>query len=299
MIYQIDELPVFSTITVIINVDTCMVTTLAIFSAKRYTSDDVLVLDCSKDKNEIEYLEKLQTKEKFYLCKLPLQIHGKTIDFLFRALKADYIRLLDSDAELLSSNWIGTDLLGKGSVFGCGFFHEPHMMDNKAMRGGKFHFYQERMYIPCVLLKTKFVKQALEAGKTFAAKKVYNDFPRLPLLSHLLYFRFAFRFFQNHDVRLFRIFRHTYGEYFKPSMVYYDTGAEIYLYLKYQKGLDFIGYPMKYHNSYFSHYHGITRKILNKKDFNATSYDDVGRIVYHRLCSEYHFDFFDFVGVAK
>lgn len=296
MIYKIEMLPHFSTVTVIINVDTCMATTLAVFSAKRYTNDKLLIIDCSKDDKEIRYFEKLQEKVDFFLCKLPLRIHGETIDYLFNNIRADYIRLLDSDAELLSSDWIGTELLVNDNVFGCGFFHEPHMMDNNAMRGGKFHFYQERMYIPCVVLKVDHIKRALANNCTFAAKKIYNDFPLIPFLSHLAYFRFAFKFFQKHDFVIFRLFRHKYGEYFRPSMVYYDTGAEIYLYLKYKCNLDFIGYPMKYHNPYFSHYHGITRKVLNKKDFNATSYDDVSKIIYSRLLESYKFDFFDFYG---
>jgi hypothetical protein len=164
-------------------------------------------------------------------------------------------------------------------------------MTNKDMRGGIFCYYQERMYIPCVLLKTVPVKEALRSGHSFAAKKVYNDFPLIPLFSRLLYYRFYFNFFQRHDISILRLFRKIYNDYYKPSMIYYDTGADIYMYLKYKCGYDFIGLPQRYSNQYFAHYHGITRKILNPKDFNSKNYDTIQDEISNNLKTKYLFDF--------
>lgn len=183
----------------------------------------------------------------------------------------------------------GDRFIDSDNIFGYGFIHGPSPMTNKDMRGGKFCYYQERMYIPCVFLKVLLVKEAIQAGCSFAAKKVYNDFPLIPIVSKLLYYRFYFNYFQEHDISILRLFRKRYSDYYKPSMVYYDTGAEIYMYLKYKCGYDFIGLPVRYHKQYFAHYHGITRKTLNKNDFNSTPYDEVEKEVEFNLKTKYSF----------
>jgi hypothetical protein len=143
-----------------------------------------------------------------------------------------------------------------------------------------------------VLVKRQMILEALDAGCSFAAKKVYNDFPLLPLIARLAYYRLFFVFFQEHDMPIFAPFRRRYNDYHKPSMVYYDTGAEVYMYLKYKCGYDFIGLPEKYHGRYFNHYHGITRKMLNKKDANSSEYkpDEIEK----RLVDVYGFKYDEF-----
>jgi hypothetical protein len=179
------------------------------------------------------------------------------------------------------------------NIFGYGFVHGPSQMTNQSMRGGNFCYYQERMYIPCVLLKTAPVKEAIQAGCSFKAKKVYNDFPIVPMLSKLLYFRFYFKFFQKHDICMLPLFRRRYNDYYKPSMIYYDTGAEIYMYLKYKLGYDFIGMPVRYFPKYCAHYHGITRKILNNKDPNSAAYNAIIDEIIHNLKTKYSFNLDD------
>ncbi|MDR2601885.1 MAG: hypothetical protein LBC53_05480 [Spirochaetaceae bacterium] len=300
MIQKIENLPEFDVLAVIINVDTKIPASLALFSAMRYTKFPVLIVDCSKDGRELSFFERLQNEYDFYLTSLPLNIHGKTIDYLFLNIKAKALLLLDSDAEILSPFLFNPDSFENGggggpsmsllddNVFGCGFFQKFGRMSNASIRGGKFCCSAERMYIPCVLLKTFHVREALSAGCSFAAKKVYNDFPLAPIISKLIYFRFFFKFFQNHDIPALRLFRRIYFDYYKPSMIYYDTGAEVYMYLKYALNYDYIGLPVRYVSAYLAHYHGITRKILNNKDRNSTSYNDIIEKVKESLKVKYN-----------
>jgi hypothetical protein len=101
------------------------------------------------------------------------------------------------------------------------------------------------------------------------------------MISKLLYYRFYFNFFQEHDIGILRLFRKQY----------YDTGAEIYMYLKYKCGYDFIGLPARYYPQYFTHYHDVTRKVLNKKDFNSTAYNEVENEIEFNLKIKYSFTF--------
>lgn len=183
MINDISEIPQIDFAVVIINVDTKVSTTLALLSANRYMKNAKIVLaDCSKNADELEYFKKLNSLFDFYLLKLPLKVHGKTIDFFFKNLNAKKIMLLDSDAELLTDKFFGMEYLDDDEVFGCGFFHEPHLMNNQTMRGGKFHLYQERMYIPCVILDAEKTRKAILSigggGQNFCSKESLQRFSR-------------------------------------------------------------------------------------------------------------------------
>jgi hypothetical protein len=162
-------------------------------------------------------------------------------------------------------------------------------MSENSMRAAKFLYYQERMYIPCVLLKRDKILEALDAGCSFEAKDKFNDFP-VSIIAQQFYRRFHFKFFQKIDFPLLKYFRRVYYDFYRPSMIYYDTGAEVYMYLKYKRLYDFIGLPVKYHGRYFNHYHGITRKVLNPDDSNSTDLQTVERFIQDRLLNVYNFD---------
>jgi hypothetical protein len=59
MILNLEKLPSFDKLAIIINVDTKVSSTLAILSAIRYCHFPVLLVDCSKDISEIKYFEEL------------------------------------------------------------------------------------------------------------------------------------------------------------------------------------------------------------------------------------------------
>jgi hypothetical protein len=285
----IDNLPAFETVIIIINVNTWTATTLAVLSAKKATNYPIVVIDCSTDDSEIEHLSKLSSLFDFYLIKMPLQIHGRTLDLLFRTVNAKYILLLDSDAEITDYSFFKSELLYEKDTFGVGFVHGPSPMSEHSMQAAKFKYYQERMFIPCVLLKREKIIEALDAGCSFEAKDKFNDFP-IPFIARQLHRRFHFRFFHKHDFPLLKYFRRTYNDYYKPSMIYYDTGAEVYMFLKYKCCYDFIGLPVKFHDRYFKHYHGITRKVLNPGDANSTELQTVEAVILDRLRNIYNFD---------
>ena len=291
---QFDKLPCFETVAIVINIKTHILSTLAVLSVKRHIEIPIVVIDCSNDDSEYNYFERLQKKAFFYLLNLPLQIHGKTIDLVFRKIKAKNILLLDSDAEIIDASFLQNEFYETKNAFGLGFIHEAAPLSKDAMKGYRFIYYQERMWIPCVLLKREKIIEALNIKNiTFAAKKTYNDFPLIPIISKLLYFRFFFKFFQKYDLFFFRLFRRKYYDYFKPSMIYYDTGAEVYMYLKYKCGYDFLGLPMKFHEKYVNHFHGISRKILSgRKIEHAGNFaeDDILK----KLSEVYGFDYVKF-----
>lgn len=278
--------------TVIINVGTPSATTLALLSALRYTNWSAVIIDCTPQ-NDKAYFLSLIKKYPFEYREMPLDIHGRTLDKIFRETNCDYILLLDSDAELLTDDFFmdAVQFIEDDDCFGVGYTHGPCPMSEGSMRGWKYLYYQERMYIPCTMLKVSAIRKALDAGKSFEARKHYNDFP-IPFLARLCYYRFFFRFFQRHEFVLSLPFRRSVflgGGGYKPSMIYYDTGADVYCYLRYQKGLHFVGYPMKYSEQCFAHYHGMTRRLLDGNDKNSTSFEDVASLIERRLKDEYGF----------
>jgi hypothetical protein len=56
---DIDELPEFEILVIIININTRLSTTLAILSADRFTEFPILLIDCSNNIQELNYFEKL------------------------------------------------------------------------------------------------------------------------------------------------------------------------------------------------------------------------------------------------
>jgi hypothetical protein len=283
--------------TVIINVGTPESSTLALLSALRYTNFLVTVIDCPiEGNNNEEYFNELKKDYNFELRTMPLNIHGKTLDSIFASSDYDYVLLLDSDAELLCSDFLAgsEQYIERDDCFGAGYVHGPFPMNEGSMTGWKYLYYQERMYIPCTLLKVSAICTALKAGQSFEAKKWYNDFP-IQFFARLCYYRFAFKFWQNHEFIFSLPFRKRIHSFYKPSMVYYDTGAEIYCYLKYRMGMNFIGLPYKYHTDKFAHYHGITRNLLNKRDKNSTNLSDVSDLIMDRLRLEYNFDIMKYI----
>jgi hypothetical protein len=296
MIYSdINELPKFETLTVIINVDTYLSTTLAVLSAAKYTEFPILIVDCSKNNFELNYFEKILNspiyyqKNRYYLIALPLKIHGETLDILFRRIKANSILLLDSDAEITNFSFFENDLYDDDRVFGIGFTNGPAYL-SKTTGEKKFIYYQERMFAPCVLLKTKKINEAIDAGCTFSAKIKFNDFPLLPYIGKQLNRRFRFKYFRDHDIPILNLFRQTYNDYNKPSKIYYDTGSEIYMYLRYKCCYYFIGIPGEFHTKYFNHYLGLTRSLLNQDNFFASGYNDVTNKIIDVLTKSYGFD---------
>jgi hypothetical protein len=286
---RLSDLPHAPRRAVIINVSTRWVTTLALLSALRYVRMPVLVIDCESKDGSPEHFAGLMREQEFDFLPAPLMLHGHTLDRLFREVPAEDVLLIDSDAEVLGRPIL--DLIDASfrhpQVFGAGFVHGPEWLT--AVQGfpdGRLALYQERMWIPFAMLNVPKVREALDAGRSFIHGEIFNDFPQYLPLSRWLYGRFRRKRWASYRLKFLNPFRRAYYNA-KPSYVYCDTGAEIYQYLKYDRGYYFAGLPAAVHGDYVAHYHGITRRSLDAEDLNAAAVDDVMATVLNRLRDEY------------
>ncbi len=280
---------------IIINCGTSMSATLSILSVLRYCDMPLLVIDCAlpKDVGHADYT-KLQELQKyciekqlgsFDLIQLPLRSHGDTLDYVFQNLKADYILLVDSDLEVLNSNylanmrqWIQTD-----GCFGAGFYHGPYFgFANGAFPEG---YYKERMWIPFCMLSVKHIREAIADGCSFNIQRVYNDFPWNQRLSGLVY-----KYTEHLHISMrWNPLRKVYGGGYKPSFALIDTGAEIYDYL-YKKKYFYAGVKTQIYPMYCNHYDGCTRSVLSG-DTTATQYTGVLKTIYDTLLEKYNYKY--------
>jgi hypothetical protein len=284
LIQSITEIAPTNEIAVIINVNTKLVTTLALMSTLKYAGMSVLVIDCESTDGSHEHFSELMRTYPFDILSVPLKKHGYTLDWLFKTIPAQKVLCVDSDVEILNTEVISMMKLfiDDDKTFGAGFIHGPSWLTSHHGIG----FYQERPWIPLTFFKTALVRRAIDAGYSFIDSTIYNDFAPSAFISKLLHLRFRFSPFQNSNLSFLNPFKQSfYG--LKPAYVYCDTGATLYQHLKYQCGYDFVGFPARFHERYASHFHGITRRLLDGKDGNSTKIDDVVLNIQHRLQSVY------------
>jgi glycosyltransferase involved in cell wall biosynthesis len=289
-INKIADLPAVKRRTVIINVNTKWVTTLALLSALRYAQMPVLVIDCESKDGSGEYFEKLMKDYEFDFLTAPLKPHGLTLDWLFKHISAEHVLLIDSDTEILNRTILNImdDTLDDPRIFGWGFIHGPEWLTKVQMGFDheKFGLYQERMWMPFTMLNTAKIREALDAGFSFIDRTIYNDFPPVPRLSKFLYSRFRHERWVRSRLIFLNPFRRTFYNA-KPSYVCCDTGADIFQHLRYERDYLFVGFQAAVHDKYISHFHGVTRRILNSQDANSTSIDTVWNAILTRLREEY------------
>jgi len=222
---------------VIINCNTKLVTTLALLSTLRYAGMPVLLIDCDSSDGSLDFFLSLMERYKFDILKAPLRAHGVTLDWIFKQIKSEKVLLVDSDLEIKTSDIITffRDYIDTPSVFGCGFLNGPGWLNDPIfgeLEGALFH---ERPWMPLTFLKVPLVQEALNHGKSFA----------------------AFRFDNKSGLTF-------YGS--KPEVVYYDTGAQIFEYLRYGKCMYFASLPEPAHPRFVTHFFGITRNVRNPQD---------------------------------
>ena len=271
LLKSLHDLPARPEQAVIINVGTKWVSTLALLSALKYADMPVLVIDCEYGDGSLEHFRGLMETHSFDLLSAPLKKHGLTLDWLFQNIPAEKVLLIDSDVEILgdeiirlAKNLIEAQPEDQEVVFGAGFTHGPCWIHNH--RG--FGYYQERMWVPLTFLRTAHVREALQKGLSFADRTILNDFRPSRLISRILMARFRFPLFKTWKLSWLNPFKQSYyGQ--KPSYVFCDTGADIFQYLKYDLGRQFAGIPGELHRRFVTHFHGITRRILDPEDGNS------------------------------
>ena len=274
---------------VIINVGTKLVATLALMSALRYAAMPVLLIDCESADGSLEHFTNLQQAYDFDLLSVPLKPHGQTLDWIFQNIPAEHVLLIDSDLEITSSEIVlmMKDFITDDVTFGCGFVHGPYWLtDEFPYIPSGMSLYQERPYIPLTMLKTSLVREAIGSGYSFVIRSIWNDFAPSQRASLFLHRRFHHARVRHNKLTWLNLFKESfYGH--KPSLVFCDTGADLYQFLKYKRGYEFVGYPKRFIGRYANHFDGITRRLLDPNDYNATALSSVSLQIQQRLLQIY------------
>ena len=274
---------------IIINVGTKLLSTLALMSAIKYTNMPILLIDCySKDKS-YEFFLKLMESHKFDLLSAELREHGEMINWIFLNIPTENVLLIDSDIEILGDLPIKKmkEAITDKDVFGSGFIHEGAWMIRQKM---KYAFYEERAWIPLVFFKKDIICKALKHGWSFCAKKVYNDFPESIFISRILAKRLYLPIVRNLKLSWLNNYRkEIHG--IKPAMIYYDTGALMYQYLKNSTPYKFSAIPWEINWEYILHFHGVTRLQLNALGRDGTRLRGISDYIKNRLKDEYFISF--------
>ena len=262
---------------VIINVGTRLPTTLALVSALRHADMPLLVIDCESKDGSLAWLESLMAEHEFDLVTAPLRPHGRTLDWLFGQVRCEQLLLVDSDVELLGPDIVAwmRQFIDDHRTFGAGFIDGPGFLVNER---GFLHnaWYHERPWIPLALFKVAMVREALAAGCSFVDKVVFND------VAGGLMTKAARRL----GVRLPAALRVAYNGW-RPELVYYDTGAEVYEHLKFKKEHLFVGLPSHFAPRYVTHFSGVSRHVVQG---GGTSPKSIAGVVAERLKSGYGLD---------
>jgi hypothetical protein len=271
---------------IIINYNTKKVTFLSLLSAIRYTKVPILLIDCKSNDGSFEFFSSLQDRYNFDLISLPLNSHGSTLDFIFSTLNDEEILLLDSDLEILDTMIIEylNRHINYPRIFGSGFLDGPGILSNEIFKNSGLQnaFYFERPFMPIVLFKVNFIKEALEAGISFNTITIKNGMGLIP----------GFLTKNSRQLRIIseslRLFRKRYFTLY-PSKIFYDTGAKIYEYLRYNKFNFFVNLPQPCHSEYVTHYWGVTRNTIDPEDkLTGQFVQNLDIIVSERLKKEYN-----------
>jgi hypothetical protein len=272
---SIEDLPPAREQAIIINVGTRLPTTLALMSALRHAGMPLLLVDCESKDDSLAAFTALMAREKFDLLSAPLRPHGRTLDWLFGAARAEKILLVDSDLEILGPDILAfmRQFIDDENTFGAGFGDGPGFLVHER---GFLHnaYYAERPWIPLSMFKVAPVREALAAGVSFADEVVFNDFVSRGLLS-----RVARRF----GLRVPQILRKNYNGW-RPELVFYDTGAAIYEHLRFGKERTFAGLPSRFAPRYATHFSGVSRHVVQG---GGTPIDVIAATVIERLRTVY------------
>lgn len=124
---EIGELTPVRSRTIVINVATDLVAARAVLSATHVTDDPVLLINCSPTSESRLAFERLARHVDFDVLEAPAELHGTTLDWVFRSLEDERILLLDSDAELRDGEYVRSlhGALDHPLAFGAGFTWGP------------------------------------------------------------------------------------------------------------------------------------------------------------------------------
>jgi len=283
----IEALPPCDELAVIINCGTADAATLALLSALRHFDCPVLVIDCESKDGSLARFESIQTERPFYLLSRPLRPHGISLDWLFTHASAKKIILIDSDLEILDRSILEfmRSHIDSPRVFGSGFIQGPTTIDDKPGTFLQDAVLAERPWIPLTMLRVDRVREALQAGFSFAARTEYAvRFGLAPLARRLLQLRSTGRI--PAWVKVPAWLREKYYSH-RPEVIYYDTGGHLFYHLRYEREMFMVGLPQRIHMAYCTHFDGMTRTAMNQLG-ELKAPDALSRI-HERLATAYQF----------
>jgi hypothetical protein len=305
LVEALGQLEPVSERTVVINVNTDLVATRALLSAVEVVGGPVLLVSCDPTPEGRAHFAALADKYGFDIVELPTRAHGDTLDLLFTELPDERLLLLDSDAEVRSAEFVDwmRAKLDHPLAFGAGFTWGPFFLPESWAATPGTLLYMERPWIPCALFKVAPVREALAAGRSFRVRMEPNDVALSPRLSRILAARWDPTWAT--DSRLWRRLpgplrrrlagarlewlrwarRRYHG--LRPNMACYDTGADVYEHLKFERELLYAGIPVELAGDEVHHYSGVTRYALHGSFALDTSTDDIETEVVARLADRY------------
>ncbi len=262
---------------VIINVGTRLPTTLALLSALRHAGMPLLLVDCESKDDSLPWFSSLMATHAFDLLSAPLRPHGRTLDWLFDKVRCETLLLVDSDVELLGPDILAfmRQFIDDHRTFGAGFVDGPGFLVNER---GFLHnaYYAERPWIPLSLFKVSMVREALAEGCSFVDKVVFNDVAGgLPT-----------KVARKLGLPLPDALRVAYNGW-RPELVYYDTGAEVYQHLRFKREHLYVGLPAHFAPRYVTHFSGVSRHVVQG---GGTSPASIAGVVAERLRAGYGVD---------
>ncbi len=265
VVAKLGDVPFTERRAVIINCGTKWVTSLALVSALANTDCPVLVIDCESRDGSRAHFEWLAHNYAlhFHWLTWPVRSHPAALNALFCEIRSNIVLLVDSDLEIRNDRVfraMKTALAENEDAYGAGFVHGPEWMGPEHGLPPYCGYYAERMWIPFVLLRTELVRNALQTGFSFEARRPFLEIPNMPKLSRLIGYRYRVRGLCR--LRL-PTSRHRGGtepsefEGRRPAFVEYDTGADLHRGLQ-SSGHRFVRLPDERWADVY-HHHGVTR----------------------------------------
>lgn len=261
--------------TVVINVNSDFVAMRAVLSAVEVVGDPVLLVNCDRADSSRSAFERLQARYPLDVIEMPAGDHGATLDSLFSALRDELILLLDADAEVLDSAFVDRmrAAFGHRQTFGAGFTQGPYVL-SPALGAPPGFLYMERPWMPCAMFRRSAIQEALDAGHSFKHRSEPNEIGFNRQTARLLAARFgppwvppSNRFARLPEWakdrlatwqldRLSFARRRYHGR--RPTVAYFDTGAAIYNWLRFENEQLFAGIPMELIDGEVHHFAGAT-----------------------------------------
>lgn len=290
------SLPEYSTVGLVIDCGTKWLSMLAAVSFVRNSGLPLIFMDCARD-DDTPDLRKLfpDIYHMIHLIKCPLDRHGRTLDKFFHTIRSEFIYLIDSDAELTDRNLPGqmmSALKESSDFYGSGMLHRNEILSSSHLFSNSIAEYQERMWIPFVLLRTNLIKKTLDEEKSFMQITEYPIVTGFRYLDRLLGLRYRALWWPVNRIHI-GVNGNT------PIIKYFDTGSSIHAAMK-AKGWGFKEVPNV--SDGVIHLHGATRRILPsrlrqllyiigiKLTDNATDITDLATYSKSRLTTIYGYD---------